>query len=85
MITPLLIFVVITTGAIATDAVVTYGIGIGPIFLDDLRCLGNESEILSCPSSGLGRHNCGHSEDVAVVCNKTVTPCAYSAIAVYTA
>ncbi|KAL8599291.1 hypothetical protein ACOMHN_008006 [Nucella lapillus] len=38
------------------------------ILLDDLRCTGNETSIFFCPHSGLGSHNCGHSEDVGVFC-----------------
>lgn len=63
-----------TTGAIAANAILSFGIGVGAIFLDDLRCTGTETRLLDCPSAGLGRHNCGHFEDVAVSCNRTETP-----------
>ena len=67
-------------GAIATNAIFLYGIGVGPIFLDDVQCTGAEVQLLECPSNGLGRHDCGHSEDVAVICNRIepVTPCKYT-------
>lgn len=42
--------------------------GSGPIYLDDLACVGTESSLLYCRHSGWGRHNCGHSEDVGVSC-----------------
>ncbi|XP_041427170.1 deleted in malignant brain tumors 1 protein-like [Xenopus laevis] len=46
----------------------TFGQGSGPIVLDDVQCRGHESFLWECPHNGLKRHNCGHSQDVAVVC-----------------
>ena len=45
-----------------------FGEGRGPIFLDNLDCNGDEPELIKCEHSGVGFHNCFHSEDVAVVC-----------------
>ncbi|XP_064617048.1 deleted in malignant brain tumors 1 protein-like [Liolophura sinensis] len=45
-----------------------YGMGTGPIWLDDLRCVGRETTLLDCGSRGLGHHNCHHTEDVGVLC-----------------
>ncbi|KAJ0068225.1 hypothetical protein NL108_017694 [Boleophthalmus pectinirostris] len=42
----------------------------GDIWLDDVRCKGNESSILSCQHSDFGDHNCDHSEDAGVVCSE---------------
>ncbi|KAH3740283.1 hypothetical protein DPMN_046985 [Dreissena polymorpha] len=41
-----------------------YGQGTGTIWLDDVRCLGNENDIDRCPHSAWGTHNCRHGEDV---------------------
>ena len=40
----------------------------GTIWLDDVDCFGNEDNLLDCPSSPVGSHNCGHYEDVALLC-----------------
>ena len=41
-----------------------------PIFLDELRCIGNEVSLLDCPTgiSEVGLTNCDHSQDVWVKC-----------------
>nr|XP_054756229.1 deleted in malignant brain tumors 1 protein-like isoform X2 [Lytechinus pictus] len=46
-----------------------YGVGSGPIFLDDVNCDGNEDRLDLCNSNGWYHHNCGHSEDAGVYCD----------------
>ena len=45
-----------------------YGQGTGPILLDGLSCFGSESSLYSCSHTGLGNHDCSHSEDASVRC-----------------
>ena len=49
-----------------------YGQGSGPIWLDDLHCVGNEQSIGDCTHLGWGRHYCYHSEDAGVKCSPPV-------------
>ena len=47
-----------------------FGRGSGPIWLDDVACVGNESSIFNCTHLGIGVHNCGHYSDASAVCYK---------------
>ena len=55
-------------GALRVVSNAAFGQGTGQIWLDDVRCVGNERSISHCNHLGLGVHNCGHYEDAGVVC-----------------
>ena len=45
-----------------------YGQGRDPIWLDDLHCPMNANTLADCRHLGWGSHNCGHSEDMGLIC-----------------
>ena len=45
-----------------------FGVGSGPIFLDDVQCTSSSSQLLECPSRPILSHNCRHSADAGVGC-----------------
>ena len=45
-----------------------FGVGSGPIFLDDVQCTSSSSQLLECPSRPILSHNCLHSADAGVGC-----------------
>ena len=53
-------------GEVATYA--SFPQGSGPIRLDDVNCDGTESEVTDCSHPEWGANNCGHREDVGVIC-----------------
>ncbi|XP_046542990.1 deleted in malignant brain tumors 1 protein-like isoform X1 [Haliotis rubra] len=46
-----------------------FGSGLGPIWLDDINCIGDESFLEECSIRGWGHTYCLHSEDVGVICS----------------
>ncbi|XP_071828425.1 lysyl oxidase homolog 4-like [Apostichopus japonicus] len=45
------------------------GQGVGPIWMWDVRCNGNERTIFDCPQGRFNRSNCIHAHDLGIVCN----------------
>ena len=52
----------------AARVITRFGGGEGPIHLDDVACTGDERRLIDCEHPGVGVENCGHLEDVGVVC-----------------
>ena len=48
--------------------------GTGPIFLADMGCIGNETNLDDCPHNGVNdlKYHCSHSNDAGVVCPQGV-------------
>ena len=38
------------------------------IWLDDVACNGPESLLIDCSHAGIGNDNCGHDEDIGIIC-----------------
>ena len=49
-----------------------------PIWLDDVDCRNDESELSHCAHLKLGSHNCQHYEDVGVECSVSITIMRYN-------
>ncbi|XP_053379862.1 deleted in malignant brain tumors 1 protein-like [Mercenaria mercenaria] len=49
-----------------------YGPGSGKILLDEMQCIGNESDVSQCKANTWGQSDCAHAEDVGVSCQTPV-------------
>ncbi|XP_069016847.1 lysyl oxidase homolog 3B isoform X2 [Embiotoca jacksoni] len=45
------------------------GQGMGPIYMNEVKCLGQEKSVWSCPFKNITSEDCQHMEDAAVRCN----------------
>lgn len=47
----------------------TYGDTTGPIWLNNIQCVGDEARLIDCPTtSPIGSNDCLHTQDAAVGC-----------------
>ncbi|XP_051543867.1 scavenger receptor cysteine-rich type 1 protein M130-like [Myxocyprinus asiaticus] len=45
-----------------------YRVGSGLVWMNDVKCDGSESTLMSCTSAGWIKHSCTHNQDVGVSC-----------------
>ena len=48
--------------------IISFGLGTGRIWLDEVICNGNEDFLTQCQYDDLQQHDCTHYEDAGVVC-----------------
>ena len=54
--------------AVTAHKTAFFGQGRGEIWLNNVRCAGDENALIECDHDGWGKQDCGHSEDAGVVC-----------------
>ena len=68
--------------AVSAPQSARFGSGHGQIWLDNVRCQGQESATVNCQHAGWGVENCGYSEDASAICSSKYNH-HYICIAVY--
>ena len=56
--------------AVTAAKAAAFGRGQGKIWMNNVRCAGNESALTQCANNGLEKGNCSHSKDAGVVCSQ---------------
>lgn len=51
-----------------TTGLMGYEEAVGPIWLDNVECYGNEERLVYCIYQDWGSNNCDHTEDVGIQC-----------------
>ena len=55
-------------GASGAFVFARFGQGTGPIWLDEVDCIGTETNLTQCRHNGFGNEDCSHFEDAGVRC-----------------
>lgn len=63
------LFIYFCSGAAKAWGQAHFGKSSGRVWLDEVRCTGNELSLEQCTKSAWGEHNCLHSEDAGVSCH----------------
>ncbi|MBN3314622.1 C163A protein, partial [Atractosteus spatula] len=56
--------------AVRASVSAEFGEGSGPVWMDTVKCEGNESALWNCPGASLEKGNCGHKEDAGMICSE---------------
>ncbi|XP_069753720.1 scavenger receptor cysteine-rich domain-containing protein DMBT1-like isoform X3 [Narcine bancroftii] len=54
---------------VVTPAGMLFAQGNGTIWMDEVKCKGSELLLWDCQFPAFGRHDCGHKEDVGLICS----------------
>ncbi|EDV21315.1 uncharacterized protein TRIADDRAFT_30641, partial [Trichoplax adhaerens] len=57
-------------GALDYACCARFGLGGGPIWLDDIRCNGSERSLIECSMRPFSCSDCDHFQDVGLICKK---------------
>ena len=60
-------FIFYSSGAVPVSSS-AFGNGLGPIFMDEVECVGTETSLASCRFQGWSITDCDHTEDAGVIC-----------------
>lgn len=64
----ILVILILQQQVSCNNCVAAFGRGSGDIVPDNVVCTSVESSIAVCRHNGFGQDNCGHDEDVGVIC-----------------
>ncbi|KAK7910438.1 hypothetical protein WMY93_015122 [Mugilogobius chulae] len=54
--------------AVSAPGKAHFGQGTGPVWMDNVACTGEETELFKCGHNGFRNHYCGHYEAASVIC-----------------
>ena len=63
-----IIFLIYSDTSYADKSSKKFSPGTDEIWLENLRCTGDEMDLADCRHSGWGVHNCEHRDDVGIKC-----------------